>query len=959
MIKIQNAEKYYNRGKSNELHVLNNISLELPEKGMIAIFGRSGCGKTTLLNAIGGLDTLASGEITIGNESIRRDPDSLRNRQIGYIFQNYYLNKDETVFENIADALRLCGMHDEKAIEERVLAALRNVDMERYKRRTPDTLSGGQQQRVAIARAIVKSPAIVLADEPTGNLDEANTVKIMDLLKAISRERLVLLVTHEAHLVDHYCDRVIELLDGRVQSVRVNENAAGYAVRDKNDIYLGELACKKGRMPGLSIEYYGTPGEEIALKVVSVGGKLYLQSETPSLRILDATSEVHLREGVFAEEEALKEKQEKQTMLDMSHLTPFRGKHFGRLFDFKKAFVLSWRSLFSQREKKSNRFFRMCLVLIAMVLVFMSASSAVTLRDYRDLKNGSGSHDFLLPLENNPDLSALYATVGDNGVSSARLVYNYTDSWVDYWNFSIGRFSTVSTQALQAEATLRSTEDMGSEKLLAGTSTIRAADEVVITSAMADALLESSRYSHIHDYEDLLGLRMSNRIEGLSAASIVGIVESEQKCLYADKFAATAYYLTHFHGNTSKLLPASLSSTHYNGTVSEGELVLVGSENNLAGQFMAGESIQLWGQNYTVKDIVTYNYEAFVKTQYGVTLIPLEDYTQKLLDENKAEDAYQASFLWFWEHYVSYYSQYCAAYVDGDWARYIAAYYPSSLILAEVAGGSSAMYYAQMFYENTGAYPTEATRESFEAMVSEWEAEGLYVHLIDEECTRYQAEFETFLKNSGGGYLNSEMFILSDADYLLLPAMAGESDARLSFWSMDTSELAVLIHADDPETAEGVLSAAYRDLMTPEDLFERVLAESRLDLWGTLVGMAVIFVLMCLCVFFLMRTSLMRRVKEIGIYRAIGVSKRNLTFRFFVETLLLSLLTVVIGFVIAAWLVSWLMKASLLSALLYFPLWLGVLLLALILGACLIAGLLPLRLLLVKTPSAILAKYDI
>ena len=173
---------------------MNGISLSLPESGMIAIFGKSGCGKTTLLNTIGGLDSLASGSIEIFGENLANDPDIIRNRYTGYIFQNYNLNVGETVFENVADALRLCGVEDEQVIRTRVLAALADVDMYKFRERTPDTLSGGQQQRVAIARAIVKSPAIILADEPTGNLDENNTVLVMDILKEISRTRLVLLI---------------------------------------------------------------------------------------------------------------------------------------------------------------------------------------------------------------------------------------------------------------------------------------------------------------------------------------------------------------------------------------------------------------------------------------------------------------------------------------------------------------------------------------------------------------------------------------------------------------------------------------------------------------------------------------------------------------------------------------------------------------------------------------------
>ena len=241
MISIKGLNKFFNKGRQNEIHVLNDINLELPDKGLVAIYGKSGCGKTTLLNVIGGLDKFAGGNILIQEEPITKNTDDIRNKYIGYIFQNYNLNSSESCYDNIAAALILCGITDEQEIEKRVMAALRCVDMEKYKKRTPDTLSGGQQQRIAIARAIVKNPSVILADEPTGNLDEANTVMIMDLLKSISQDHLVLLVTHEANLVDYYCDTVIKLEDGRVVSIRNNEDAYGFEARDKNHIYLGEM----------------------------------------------------------------------------------------------------------------------------------------------------------------------------------------------------------------------------------------------------------------------------------------------------------------------------------------------------------------------------------------------------------------------------------------------------------------------------------------------------------------------------------------------------------------------------------------------------------------------------------------------------------------------------------------------------------------------------------------------
>ena len=324
MIRIEHLNKFFNKGKQNEIHVINDISLDLPERGMVAIFGKSGCGKTTLLNVIGGLDRFSGGSLTVNGQDIREDTDALRNREMGYIFQNYNLCRDVSCYDNVANALRLCGMKDGAEMRERVRAALANVGMEGFENRTPDSLSGGQQQRIAIARAIVKNPRVILADEPTGNLDEANTVLVMDLLREIARDHLVLLVTHEEDLVDHYCETVIELSDGKVVNVRGNETANGLRVKDKNDIWLGELEKHEETDDGrVSVTYYGEkPASPVRLRVVNNGGKLYLQIDTAGVQVLDDSGEVRLREGVFEARNETVRGSERVNMTKRSALHP-------------------------------------------------------------------------------------------------------------------------------------------------------------------------------------------------------------------------------------------------------------------------------------------------------------------------------------------------------------------------------------------------------------------------------------------------------------------------------------------------------------------------------------------------------------------------------------------------------------------------------------------------------------
>ena len=214
MIRVENIKKTFNPHSSARNQVLKGVSFELPDKGLVAIFGKSGSGKTTLLNIIGGLEKADSGKIIVNGESMKGNEDKIRNQKIGFIFQNYYLERDYTISEIMRNAMLIAGFTDEKEIERRTEEVLKLVDMERFKNKQGDALSGGQKQRVAIARALIKGADVILADEPTGNLDAQNTYKVMDILKEISKTKLVVLVTHEVTLIKKYADTHIKIVDG-------------------------------------------------------------------------------------------------------------------------------------------------------------------------------------------------------------------------------------------------------------------------------------------------------------------------------------------------------------------------------------------------------------------------------------------------------------------------------------------------------------------------------------------------------------------------------------------------------------------------------------------------------------------------------------------------------------------------------------------------------------------------
>ena len=215
-IRVENIAKTFDRHSRNANRVLKGVSFELPDKGLVCIFGKSGSGKTTLLNIIGGLEKADSGKVYIDGECTSGKTYKIRNAKIGFIFQNYYLEKGYTIAEILRNQMIIAGFKDEKEIARRTEEALKLVDMERFKNKLGDALSGGQQQRVAIARAIVKGSDVILADEPTGNLDAENTMKVMDILKEISKTQLVVIVTHEVSLIKKYADSHIKIVDGEL-----------------------------------------------------------------------------------------------------------------------------------------------------------------------------------------------------------------------------------------------------------------------------------------------------------------------------------------------------------------------------------------------------------------------------------------------------------------------------------------------------------------------------------------------------------------------------------------------------------------------------------------------------------------------------------------------------------------------------------------------------------------------
>ena len=219
MLQIKELVKDYVQKDIETVHALRGVNVDFRKNEFVAILGPSGCGKTTFLNIIGGLDRYTKGDLLIKGKSTKqykdKDWDTYRNHSIGFVFQSYNLIPHQTILQNVALALTISGI-DKKEREERAKHALAKVGLSKMIHKKPNQMSGGQMQRVAIARALVNNPEILLADEPTGALDSVTSVQVMDLLKEVAKDRLVIMVTHNPDLAEKYATRIINMFDGQI-----------------------------------------------------------------------------------------------------------------------------------------------------------------------------------------------------------------------------------------------------------------------------------------------------------------------------------------------------------------------------------------------------------------------------------------------------------------------------------------------------------------------------------------------------------------------------------------------------------------------------------------------------------------------------------------------------------------------------------------------------------------------
>ena len=992
MISIKRLDKTFNRGKQNAIHVINDVTLDLPASGMVAIFGRSGCGKTTLLNVVGGLDRVERGSVEINGEKMTVSNDALRNRSVGYIFQNYLLNRDQTCRENVADALRLLGVTDRTFIEAQVTAALRAVGMDRFASRMPDTLSGGQQQRIAIARAIVKNPPVILADEPTGNLDEANTLNVMRLLKAISRDRLVLLVTHEENLVSAFSDRVIELSDGCVVSDRENVPTEGFTGRDKNAVYLGELPHETLLSEkGVSLDLYGeTPAPDVKLRLVRAqDGRVYLKVDGGNVNVLDESSEVRLVNGAAPKAGETPDKED--DLPDLSAIKPVKGAHPGRLFGFFGAWKSGVRANLGQK-KRGRKVLRGALVLFAAVVVFMTASLGVFVKKLSDVDGTYHHHVVYAYAGDETSAAALSALGEEDGVVYRQVAFTRPNNERSF-SFNLGNFETfneggytlrLSPSEFQTTGVVLLHSAAASRSLLAGKNADLTDDDMLITEATAKTLLKSASVDYLREYDDLIGLRSSYwgvRIAGVVSGNDREIFLSNTRVMETSNmnyYVASAFkgIDAPADGYVSIILP-------YEPSYAEGDVPPD-----------VGSKVFVNGKEFTVDRVIrsqfAENYSDWCQARYG---------TMPTLESPVTFEGAET----FLSHYGEYLREKVSIFGSDDYPTVIWMMNPASDAIywatqndGTVSEAARLLAYRSLWREaNLGAAdPTEEELRQWAEAQGDAGMTSLYeMHRYDLDNLYYE-----MYRNSSVDLSKRSVdrigYLLNDAEAEAVFSRAGKTtrlEREYAWYGFDEANVSkvgeatvpaltyMTILTSDPEKTTAAIEAALGDhyralkgggnsiiddwtspLYTPADFRREALETEKSEIVQNAIELAVFIAVMSLCMYLMMRASLMGRIREIGIYRAIGVSKKNLVFRFFVESLAVTSLTVLIGYLFSSVLISaWLVKAPLIGEFFYYPLWMALSVLALLYAISALCGTLPVLRLLRRTPSEILSKYDI
>ena len=865
MIRINGLNKFYNKNKANEIHVIDNVTLELPNQGLVSFLGASGSGKTTLLNVIGGLDK-ASGKLSYDSFEMEKYDmkriDEFRNENFGYVFQSYNLLLNETVYDNLKIALELIDIYDVSEAESRIEYALKSVGMYKYRKKRASQLSGGQQQRVAIARALVKHCKVIIADEPTGNLDSANAIEVMNILKSISKKTLVLLVTHNESLANFYSDYIYRIADGKVVDGHENESRENLETTSDNVIYLKDMPLAETVSDSVKIKLYSNEEKSLELEIVERNNTFYIRSNQ-NIKLVE-NSNIKLVDDYYKPVEKSEETEYKYD--DSFFDNSVRKRKVFR--DFRATFMHSLLTFFKPTKKTKVIYVSLAMIGVLFAFCAISLSNAIKIdtskiyadNDYSTLYNGQ-----IYYLTEDGD--EVTAGIKNGEISSVQIVYWRYVAFAKRINFVEEKSYSESHSRLYFNDKVN--------ELLIG----RAPEngEIAISRGLADEILQNFS-EYCDSYEDLLELELDR-----GESKLVGIVDNPHKMVYIDKKSYTEDITSwiSIEPDYSRCYDCEKKYDTYDVILGRDlEDSDVGTDNILISdrcygyEDMIGERVDNGIVSgvvvgvYRFKDVVGSEYEYIRHRTHGSTedyvtygySYEAEDYTIIEGREPAADN----------ECLVSIYSRMKVG-DELDGYKIVGRYNASAeLVTAGALFSLSAL--------STDSYSTK-------------------VFVVEDE--------EAFLQTVDGGF-----------DIL----------------SMYDSQYAELL--DDSNTQMTVFS---------------------------ILGI-VCLVAASIMIFFLMRSKMINDIYNIGVYRSLGSSKGKIYSKYFIDTFVMVTLTAFITYVCELFIyfatteaINNSMSMELFNSSPIIPV-LGVFVLY---GVSLLFGLLPIVTLLRKTPSEILAKYDI
>ena len=520
MIKLTNLNKYYNKKKNNEIHVINDVNLSLPDTGLITFLGQSGSGKTTLLNVVGGLDK-ASGVIEYDDVEVKKyrisKVDKIRREKISYIFQNYNLLLSETVYDNLRIALYAINITDENEVNKRAEYALKMVGMYKYRKKLASALSGGQMQRVAIARCLIKSSSVIIADEPTGNLDSKNSLEIMNILKKISKTSLVLLVTHDKGLAEYFSDSIVEISDGKVVNERDTSTDGAYVNASDNNIYLHDLNKVEDNTDNANVTYYfEKENKKLQFTIVEHNNCFYLQSNV-KIKLLEETNFKLVDASVKDEQEIVKEDFE----FDTTHFSNNVRNTSFRLFlaQVKDSFF----NFFKRRKR--TKFFHMAMFLIGIIVAFVNISYA----SYNYINTNNISYD-----KSVYKLKEIYNYENVENVLKVAKTNGYIDELYNTNDYVVFKYTKnfYQTKSTSLSIYFFNTNLIQSDTIIAGRMAENT-NEIVLSKKVADKILKDIDKNA--GYEILINNYISKSYvyESSNKVQIVGIVDRDAYAAYS------------------------------------------------------------------------------------------------------------------------------------------------------------------------------------------------------------------------------------------------------------------------------------------------------------------------------------------------------------------------------------------------------------------------------------------